>query len=112
MSSLNDIKNLAKEEATHTALYLRLAKSENNRELRDRFLKLATFDSKHSEVWSSFTGEKHVGFSSMKVTFFLLIQHLLGATFAIKLLERGERKTIIGQILNDRTSAAISGFMA
>lgn len=95
MSISNDFQKLAKEEAMHRAVYLRLAKSEKNQELRDRFLKLATFDSKHAKVWSSISGEKHVGFSNMKATFFLLIRYLFGAAFAIKLLERGERKTIL-----------------
>lgn len=57
MSSSNDIKKLAEEEAMHRAVYLRLARSEKNQELRDRLLKLAAFDSKHSKIWSSVSGE-------------------------------------------------------
>ncbi len=95
MPTSNDIRELAKREAMHKEVYSRLANSEKNQALRAHFIMLAKYDSNHSRIWDSMSGEEQKGVSDIKVAFYVLIRRLLGAMFAIKLLERGEHKTIL-----------------
>ncbi len=103
---LDDLRKLARNEATHKEIYLRLAKYEKNQKLRNHFLKLASFDAQHSKVWSSISGDIQEDVSIIKVAFFLLIRFVFGAVFAVKLLERGEEKAVLncGERLNRDTN--------
>ncbi len=94
-TTVKEARKLAEEEAFHRAVYLQLAKSEKNQELREHFTKLATLDGEHSKVWSSLSGERQIKFSNIKVAFYLSIRYLFGSVFAVKLLERGEHKNIL-----------------
>ncbi len=79
-----------KTETTEYAIYSALAdrvKGPNGDVLR----RIGRDEKRHSEIWAKHTGVT-VSPSWWKVRFFLFLAAILGVTFAIKLLERGEEE--------------------
>jgi len=89
-SELRDqLRQFQRNEITEHHIYERLAgsiKSAQNREVLNR---IAADELKHYKLWKKYTGQD-VSPDPFKVRFFVLVSRLLGLTFGIKLMERGE----------------------
>lgn len=79
-----------KNEITEYEIYKVLSDMEKKSDNRDILLKIAEDEYRHYEVWKSFTNTK-VKPDLLKKWWFIIIAHLLGITFSIKLMEKGER---------------------
>ncbi len=75
-------------EITEYHVYLKLAKLQRG-ENRDLLERIGRDELKHYEFWRRYTGAD-IRPSRLKVLLYLLMARLLGITFALKLMERGE----------------------
>jgi VIT1/CCC1 family predicted Fe2+/Mn2+ transporter len=85
----NKILRFQRTEITEHHIYTRLAEAVPQRENRDRLREIAEDELSHYTAWRSLT-EQDIPPDRWKVSFFTLISRLLGFTFAVKLMERGE----------------------
>lgn len=82
------------------AIYQRLAKTHATRKrarprkLADVFEKLSQTEYVHYEFWKKYSPRTEAKVSKFKLYAILIIEAVLGATFAIKFLERHEKKSI------------------
>lgn len=97
------IKQMHKNEITEYYIYTRIARRLKNERDREILKKIATQEKAHAEIWGKYTGVK-VKPSKIKIFFYRLLSALLGYTFTLKILERGEDKAqknysvLIGEI--------------
>ena len=87
--ALEIIKRMQQSELTESVIYAKIscfAKGEENKKTLNR---LATEEKAHYEIWKSYTGIEMKP-QKFKVFKYSLIARLLGFTFAVKLMERGE----------------------
>jgi len=77
-------------------IYLRLAKSalEKNPKFKETYQHLADIEYKHYELWKKYAPNAEYKLSRITIYFVLLLRQVLGASFAIKYLERREHATI------------------
>jgi VIT1/CCC1 family predicted Fe2+/Mn2+ transporter len=83
------IKGFQKNEITEYRIYQRLARNTKNRENSKVLEKIANEELAHYRFWKTFTGTE-IRPAGGKVIFYYLIARILGLTFGIKLMERGE----------------------
>lgn len=76
-------------ELTEHHIYTRLARATKNAANRKVLDKIAADELKHYKLWKKYTG-MDVAPNRLKVSFYYFISRLLGMTFGIKLMERGE----------------------
>src|SRR4030042_3992778 len=86
---LEQIKAFQKNEITEYHIYSRLAKKVKNKENREVLEKIALEEQAHYKFWKKFTSSE-IKPAGGKVIFYYLIARILGLTFGIKLMERGE----------------------
>lgn len=96
---------LQKGEATEHIIYLRLARSITDSHNRDILSAIADDEKRHYEFWRKISGQD-VGPSRLRVLVYYGTARILGVTFALKLLERGERTA---QIVYEALSGAVPG---
>jgi VIT1/CCC1 family predicted Fe2+/Mn2+ transporter len=97
------IQKAQKTEITEHFVYRNLAKSvkgENNRKVLQ---KISEEEKKHADIWKGYT-EEEIKPDRFRVFYHGLIARLLGFTFAVKLMEKGEEKA---QINYDQISKEI-----
>ncbi len=85
------IKHYQRNEITEHIIYLKLArweKNENNRKLLEQ---IANEEKQHYSFWKQFTNEE-VKPNRFRVFYFSWLSRILGLTFGIKLMEKGEEK--------------------
>ena len=78
-------------EITEHAIYRRLSKAVKDAHNRDVLARIAEDELRHYRFWRELTGEE-LGPSRLKVWWYLGIARVLGLTFGIKLMERGEQR--------------------
>ncbi|MBD3383826.1 rubrerythrin family protein [candidate division KSB1 bacterium] len=78
-------------EITEYHIYRRLARMARKKDNRDVLNQIAKDELSHSKVWKEYT-QKNVKPAKLKIWFFVIVSRLLGYTFAIKLMERGEEE--------------------
>ena len=85
----------AKDEMTDYTTYKRLAASERSKSNREMFEKLSEMESGHYDLWMKYRphGTK-IGPNKATVFLVLFLRRILGASFAIKFLERREASTV------------------
>ena len=83
------IKRMQQNELTESVIYEKIAAFAKGEENRQTLLRLAREEKAHYLIWQKYTGleMKPEGFKVLKYT---LIARILGFTFAVKLMERGE----------------------
>ena len=89
-SSLALIKKMQQNELTESVIYEKIAKFAKGDENKATLRRLAAEEAAHYNVWHKYTGidmKPQRG----KVLKYTLIARLLGFTFAVKLMERGEK---------------------
>jgi VIT1/CCC1 family predicted Fe2+/Mn2+ transporter len=85
------IKHFQKNELTEHFIYKKLAgsiKDNNNRKILE---KIANEEKAHYDFWKTYTNED-VAPNKFKINYFYWISKILGLTFGIKLMEKGEEK--------------------
>src|SRR5208283_4960694 len=85
-----------KDEATDLALYARLSTSHrgSNQVARDALASLAKTEQKHLVLWKKYCPNAHIKPNGRVITLILFLRAILGTTFAIKFLEKHEKKTV------------------
>lgn len=88
-AALAIIKRMQQNELTESVIYERIAAFAKGEENRQTLLRLAQEEKAHYLIWQKYTGleMKPEGFKVLKYT---LLARILGFTFAVKLMERGE----------------------
>lgn len=88
-SSLSIIKKMQQSELTESYIYEAIAKFAKGDENKAALLRLASEEKAHYEIWKKYTGIEMKP-NKLKVFKYKLLARILGFTFAVKLMERGE----------------------
>lgn len=83
------ILKLQQNEVTEQAIYLNLVKRVKKQSDKDVLQRIANEEGMHGEIWGKYTNTK-LSPQVFKVFFFSILSFLLGYTFAIKIMEKGE----------------------
>lgn len=89
LEALAIIRRMQQNELTESAIYEKIATFAKGEENRQTLLRLAREERAHYEIWKKYTGAE-LKPEKCKVFKFTLIARILGFTFAVKLMERGE----------------------
>ena len=87
--TLEIIRRMQQNELDEGIIYKNIAGFAKGKENRRTLLRLAKEENAHCQVWKSYTGEE-LKPNKGKILFYTLIARILGFTFAVKLMERGE----------------------
>ena len=87
--ALEIVRKMQQSELTESVIYEKIAAFAKGEENKETLLRLAREEKAHYEIWKKYTGEemKPEGGKIFKYT---MIARILGFTFAVKLMERGE----------------------
>lgn len=88
-AALSIIKKMQQNELTESVIYQEIAKFAKGDENKKTLLRLSSEEKAHYEIWKSYTGIEMKP-QKAKVFKYKMIAHLLGFTFAVKLMENGE----------------------
>ncbi|MEA5015982.1 MAG: VIT1/CCC1 transporter family protein [Candidatus Limiplasma sp.] len=83
------ILRMQRDEITGSVLYGHIARRQTDETNKAALLEIAAAEKNHYEVWKGYTG-KDIGPNRVKVAFFKVVSRILGDTFTIKFLEKGE----------------------
>ena len=83
------ILKMQQNEMTESAIYEQIAKYAKGEENKETLLRLAREEQAHYEIWKKYTGAEMKP-EKGKVFKFTMIARILGFTFAVKLMEKGE----------------------
>lgn len=87
--ALDIIKKMQQNELTESEIYKKIAKFAKGDENKKTLERLAAEERAHYEIWRGYTGIDMKP-NKLKVLKYTLIARLMGFTFAVKLMERGE----------------------
>ena len=87
--ALDIIRKMQQNELDEGIIYKNIAAFAKGKENHQTLLRLAKEENAHCQVWKKYTGEDPRP-SKGKILFYTLIARILGFTFAVKLMERGE----------------------
>ena len=87
--ALEIIRKMQQNELDEGIIYKNIASFTKGKENRRTLMRLAKEENAHCQVWKSYTGEE-LKPNKAKILFYTLIARILGFTFAVKLMERGE----------------------
>lgn len=87
--ALGIIKVMQQNELTESVIYKKIAKFAKGEENKKTLERLGNEERAHYEIWKSYT-DIEMKPQKMKVLKYTLIARILGFTFAVKLMERGE----------------------
>ncbi|MBR6651422.1 MAG: VIT1/CCC1 transporter family protein, partial [Clostridia bacterium] len=87
--SLKIIRRMQQSELTESYIYEAIAKSAKGEKNKNVLLTLSAEELSHYEVWKNYT-DIEMKPQKAKVFFYRVLAKLLGFTFAVKLMERGE----------------------
>lgn len=83
------IKKMQQNEITESVIYEKIARFAKGEENKQTLMRLSKEERAHYETWKKYTGTE-LKPSRLKVFRYTLIARILGFTFAVKLMERGE----------------------
>ena len=83
------VKKMQQNECTESVIYEKIAKFAKGDVNKQTLQRLAREEFAHNKVWETYTGIEMKP-NKLKVFFYTLIARVLGFTFAVKLMERGE----------------------
>ncbi len=87
--ALEIIKKMQQNELTESVIYEQIAKFAKGEENKKTLLRLAAEEKAHYEIWKSYSGIEMKP-EKLKVFKYKLLARVLGFTFAVKLMEKGE----------------------
>ena len=93
-AALAVIKRMQQNELTESVIYEKIAAFAGGAENKETLMRLAREEKAHYEIWKKYTGIEMKP-EMRKVLKFTLIARVLGFTFAVKLMERGEENAQI-----------------
>ncbi|MBQ3111291.1 MAG: VIT1/CCC1 transporter family protein [Firmicutes bacterium] len=88
-SALAIIKKMQQGELTESVIYQKIAQFAKGEENKQTLRRLSAEEKAHYEIWKSYTGIEMKP-QKLKVLKYTLLARILGFTFAVKLMERGE----------------------
>ena len=88
-TALAIIRKMQQSELTESVIYEKIAAFAKGEENRQTLLRLAREENAHYNIWKKYTGQEMKP-EAGKVLKYTLIARILGFTFAVKLMERGE----------------------
>ena len=88
-SAMAVVKKMQQNECNESVIYEKIAKFAKGDVNRQTLERLAREEHAHNKIWEKYTGIE-VKPRKLKVFFYTLIARVLGFTFAVKLMERGE----------------------
>ena len=88
-SAMAVVKKMQQNECTESVIYEKIAKFAKGDVNKQTLQRLAREEHAHNKIWETYTGIEMKP-NKMKVFFYTLIARVLGFTFAVKLMERGE----------------------
>ena len=88
-SAMAAVKKMQQNECNESEIYQRIAKFAKGDVNKQTLNRLAREEYAHNKIWEQYTGIEMKP-KKMKVFFYTLIARVLGFTFAVKLMERGE----------------------
>lgn len=100
-----------KAEATGSAIYLYCANHTKDEKNRSILQKIAMEEASHAEIWYKYTG-KFVKPNRFKVLWNIILFHLLGYTFVLKILESREYSDIEGLSAVIHMAPEVKGIIA
>jgi len=89
--SLEIIRHMQQSELTESVIYEKIAQFAKGEENRQTLLRLAKEEKAHYLVWKKYTGQEMKP-EKGKILKYTLLARILGFTFAVKLMERGEER--------------------
>ena len=90
--AMDIIRKMQQSELTESVIYERIAKFAKGAENRKTLIRLGHEEKAHYEIWKKYTKEEMKP-EAAKVFWYTLMARLLGFTFAVKLMERGEENS-------------------
>ncbi|GHT79069.1 membrane protein [Actinomycetota bacterium] len=91
-NTLKAIAAFQKAEATDMVVYSRMAKLEKHDEHADILQQIANDEAEHYQTWKTYT-KQEIKPNHIKATWYSILLVLLGYTFVLRLMERGEQGT-------------------
>ena len=91
-TTLKTLLSLQRAEATDALVYARMARTEKHDHHRQILERIAADERDHYQVWKRHTGAD-ITAQKLKVAWYSLLTLLLGYTFVLRLMERGENRT-------------------
>ena len=88
-SAMAVVKKMQQNECNESVIYEKIAKFAKGDGYKQTLQRLAREEHAHNKIWEKYTGIEMKP-KKMKVFFYTLIARVLGFTFAVKLMERGE----------------------
>lgn len=88
-ASLSIIKKMQQNELTESVIYEEIAKFAKGDENKETLRRLAKEEKAHYEIWKTYTGIEMKP-QKAKVLKYKMLARILGFTFAVKLMEKGE----------------------
>lgn len=83
------VEKMQQSEITEHEIYANIAKRVKKQSDKEILLKISKDEAIHSEIWKRYTN-KNLKPQKLKVLFYTFISFVMGYTFAIKIMERGE----------------------
>lgn len=83
------VQKMQQSELTESVIYEKIAQFAKGEENQQTLLRLAREEKAHYEIWKRYTGVEMYP-EKGKVRWYTLVARILGFTFAVKLMERGE----------------------
>ena len=83
------IKKMQQSELTESVIYEKISQFAKGEENKQVLRRLAREEKAHYEIWKKYTGEERKP-EKGKILWYTLMARILGFTFAVKLMERGE----------------------
>ncbi len=87
--ALTIIRRMQQNELTESAVYAAIARFAKGEKNKQTLLRLAREEKAHYEIWKKYTGTEMKP-QKQKILKYKLLARILGFTFAVKLMERGE----------------------
>ena len=91
-AALKVIKKMQQNELTESVIYKKIAKFAKGDENKKTLERLSNEERAHYEIWKSYTGIEMKP-EKKKVMKYTFLARVFGFTFAVKLMERGEKTT-------------------
>lgn len=97
-----------RDEENGAALYAFMARREKNEENRRTLEQMSADEKRHAGVWAELTGER-VGPQRLALLWMKVVTVLLGYTFMVKKMQRGERFAVAGyEAMQEETPEAVA----
>jgi len=87
--AMNIIRTMQQNEVNEGCIYENIAKYAKGEENKETLLRLAQEERAHANIWAKYTNTQ-LKPQKLKVFWYTLIARVLGFTFAVKLMEKGE----------------------